>query len=94
MDKMRKLIHRITDGADLADEQIPGQFLMEILGHDRVLIENHRGVREYGNEKIGVKSNFGSVVVYGKGLELCRMSREQLVIRGQIDNIVLYRRRC
>jgi len=91
---MRKLIHRIADGADLTEEQIPGQFLVEILGHDRVLIENHRGVREYGTEKIGVKSNFGSVVVFGKGLELCRMSREQLIIRGQIENIALYRRRC
>ena len=77
---------------DLPGEGIPGQSLVELLGEHRVLIEGHRGVREYCRERIGVKVNFGIICVCGSGLELAHMTAEQLVIRGRIDGITLQRR--
>ncbi|MBQ7129913.1 MAG: sporulation protein [Oscillospiraceae bacterium] len=78
---------------DLPGEAIPGQPLVEIAGDSRVLIEQHRGVREYSRERIGVNVKFGVVQVCGSCLELRRMTREQLVIRGKIDGISLLRRK-
>lgn len=92
MDNKHKLIRWITESADLSSEPVPAQFLLELLGQDRVLIENHRGIREYGCEKIGVKAAFGSVTVCGEALELCRVSKERLIIRGKIDSIQICRR--
>lgn len=77
---------------DLPGECMPGQVLIEIAGKNRVLVENHRGVREYGPEQIGVAVKYGWVQISGSGLELRYMSHHQLVITGSIESIVLNRR--
>ncbi len=82
----------IADSADLPGETIPGQSILELMGDNRILIEQHRGVTEYSREKIGVKLKFGTVCICGCGLELTHMSREQLVIRGRIDAVTVHRR--
>lgn len=92
MGKRRQIWERLADGADLAAEPMPGQPIVEIAGDRRVLIENHFGVKEYSREKIAVKVKYGFVCVCGCGLELIRMTREQLVISGRIDAVSLVRR--
>lgn len=92
MGNARSFLERLTDEADMHMESIPGQPIIEIAGDRRVLIENHLGVKAYGREKIMIKVRFGAVCVCGCGLELVRMTREQLVIRGKIDAVTLQRR--
>lgn len=92
MKKDRNILQWIAEGADLAGEPIPGQSLVELSGDCRVLIENHCGVIEYSRERIGIGVKYGQVTVCGCGLELCRMTREQLIICGRIDTISLIRR--
>lgn len=82
----------LLDRLDLPGETLPGQVLVEIAGENRVLIEQHRGIREYTPERIGVCVRYGMVDICGKGLELRSMSREQLIICGQIDGVTLKRR--
>lgn len=77
---------------DLPGESLPGQVLVEITGENRVLIEHHCGVREYSRERIGVKVKFGLVQICGSCLELKCMTKEQLVISGRIDSVILKRR--
>ena len=86
-----RILTRLSRAADLQDEPIPGRPLIEILDHHRVLIEHHRGVNEYGQTLIRVKVKFGSVCVCGSDLELARMSKDQLIISGNIESIHLNR---
>lgn len=79
----------IWDRLDLPGEQLPGQVLVEILGKNRVLIEHHRGVREYSPERIGVNVKYGVVQIIGSCLQLRCMTDQQLVITGCIDSIEL-----
>lgn len=88
----QNFLERITDGADLSGEPIPGGTLVEIAGDSRVLIENHCGITQYSRERICVKVKFGVVSVCGCNLELIRMTREQLIISGKIEQIGLSRR--
>lgn len=74
-------------------QALPGLPLVELAGQNRVLIENHRGVCAYGREQISVRVSYGEVNVRGCGLELAKMSREQLVITGRIDAVALIRRK-
>ena len=83
---------RLAQMAELPGEGIPGPSMVELLGENRVLIEGHRGVREYSREKIGVNVNYGTVCICGCNLELAHMTAQQLVIRGKIDTITLQRR--
>lgn len=92
MKKGRGFLERMAADADLPGEGIPGESLVEILGQSRVLVEGHRGVREYSREKISVSVKFGEVCICGCNLELIHMSGNQLVIRGQIYEITLLRR--
>ncbi len=86
--------NRIMERLDLPGEPIPGQPVVEIAGTDRVLIEHHGGVTEYGCNRIRVKVAYGNVCVSGERLELKRMTREQLIIGGRIDCVALERVRC
>ena len=92
MGRGRNFLERLAEESDLVMEPLPGQPIVELAGDGRVLIENHHGVKAYGREKILVRVKYGYVCVCGCGLELHRMTREQLVIRGKIDGISLQRR--
>ena len=89
-----RFVENIVDAADLQDEPIPGIPLVEIAGDGRVLIENHKGVVEYGTNTIRVKVKYGHICICGSGLELRRMTRGQLIICGRIDAVQLIRGHC
>lgn len=82
----------LADDAALTAEPFPLQPLVEIAGEGRVLIENHHGVTAYSTACISAKVRYGTVSVYGCDLELCHMSKEQLVIAGQIERVELCRK--
>lgn len=92
MRKGQGFLERFTEEVDLFCEPLPGRPLVEIAGDQRVLIENHRGVNAYGQQQIIVNVSFGSLSVCGCGLEILRMTKEQLVIHGKISGISLHRR--
>ena len=92
MRKENRLWELLSQAADLPDEVFPGQTLVEIVDDRRVLIENHRGVREYGHEKICVQVSYGMLQVCGQALHLRCMTRSQLVISGCIRGISLIRK--
>ncbi len=89
MDK--HFMERIAEAADLHDEPIPGLPLVEIAGDRRVLVEHHCGVTQYGRCRISIRVKFGSVVIVGTGLELTRMTGQQLIVNGKIDCVQLER---
>lgn len=93
MAQSRHWMQRIADEMDLSAEPLPGVPVVELAGERRVLIERHGGVTEYSRERICVKVRYGQVAVCGCGLELTRMTREQLVISGRIDCVQLLRRK-
>jgi len=80
------------DRLGLPDEHALARSLIEIADDRRVLIEHHCGVIGYGCDRICVKVKFGVVTVSGRGLELRRMSGEQLIISGRIEGVTLQRR--
>lgn len=92
MGRGRYFLERLADEADIAAEPLPGQPIVEIAGDRRVLIENHFGVKAYSREKIVVNVKFGFICICGCSLELVRMTKDQLVIRGRIDAVTLQRR--
>ena len=89
MTKGKDILRRLTREGALQDQPLPGLPIVELAGNRRVLIENHRGVREYSQERIGVKVKTGLVVVCGQGLELSRMTKQLLVIQGTIEGVRL-----
>ena len=92
MGNRHNLIAYIMEQNVLPQESVPGHPIVEISGEHRVLIENHRGVVEYGRDRICVKVKTGIVEVQGSCLQVQCISREHLVIIGRIHCVVLNRR--
>lgn len=92
MSRGEGLWNRLTESADLWEEPLPGQTIVEIAGTQRLLIENHGGVLSYSRDCIIAKVRFGCIQVCGCALQIRRMSREQLIISGRIDSVALHRR--
>lgn len=91
MGKKRRVWELLTEDPGLGAEVIPGKPIIEISGDCRVLIENHFCVKAYSQESILIKVKSGYVCVCGSGLELLRMTKEQIVIHGRIHSVVLKR---
>ena len=92
MDKVNWM-QKLTDGMDLPGELPPGVPVIEIARDCRVLIEGHRGMTEYSRERIRVRGCYGIVWICGAGLELLHLSKDKLVISGQIDGVQIERRK-
>lgn len=92
MKNKRDILRRIAQGTDPMEVNLTAQPILEICGQNRVLIEHHGGVTEYGRERICVKVRFGEYCIIGKDLSLCRMWDKQLLIRGNISAIELKQR--
>lgn len=93
MKRYNHLLERLMDHADLQTEPLPNVPLVELAGERRVLIENHCGVTEYGQEQIKVRVRYGILCICGHGLVMTRMTKGQLVITGRIDSINIVRRK-
>lgn len=90
----RKSIWRnLLDSGGLEDECVPGQSVVELLGDNRVLIENHRRIIEYELERICIGVSYGMVCIVGGNLRLRHVTSRKLLITGRIDRLELHRGR-
>lgn len=92
MGKIYRIMELLADRTELETEPMPAQPIVEVAGDQRVLVENHKGVSAYSTDRIVINVSFGTVCVCGCGLRLIRMTKEQLVIRGNVDAVSLQRR--
>lgn len=94
MKKRPHILERIIEQADLPDEVLPGQPLLELASDQRILVENHCGVTQYTKDSIHIRVNYGQLRISGKELHMCRISGSQLVITGTIQTVQVCRREC
>ena len=66
--------------ADLPRESKVGTPLIEVVGNNRVIIENQIGVSDYSENSILVKVSEGTICVEGNDLVLRIMTEKQLPI--------------
>jgi len=84
MAKERSFLQKLSDETDVI---WPGVTLIELVEDSRILIENHFGVAEYSPVRMRINTTYGQVIIYGRCLDLQRMTKDQLVIRGTVNCI-------
>ena len=89
MKKGYQFLRALADSVDLRDEQLPGRPIVEIFDNTRVLVENHRGVKMYSTDLICAGMSFGILEIKGVKLELSSMTRDQLIVTGDITGVEL-----
>jgi sporulation protein YqfC len=89
-----KTLQRLSDSIYQTNDAFPGMPVLEMAGDQRVLIENHMGVIEYGKERICVKVKYGVLAITGDDMELAKMTKHQLVVMGRINAVTICRKEC
>ena len=85
----RNVLNRLAEEADLGTEPLPTQCLVEIYGDCRVLVENHLGISEYSPQVVSVHTKNGLVSISGIHLRIALMTKNRLVVCGQIHGVML-----
>lgn len=66
-----------------------GGFFMEVEGRERVVLAGCRGIDTYAEDHVTMRTPFGTVSVYGQGLELGCMTEEGVAVSGSLQRIEL-----
>ena len=85
--KGAELIARTAALFDLPGEPALGVPRVTVTGMNRAHIENHRGLLEYGEERITVNAGGTMIRVRGEGLEVVAMSDLELVVAGTVFGV-------
>lgn len=83
LNRHRELAESLAETLELPAEAL-GAAKLTVTAGSRVLIENHRGLLEYGAERIVVSAGREKLLLSGAGLHLLGMNRRELLIGGQL----------
>ena len=85
--KRRGLLDRAQDTFDLPGEVLHDLPRITIAGGNRLLVENHKGLLDYGEATIVIAGGKVTVKVIGDGLRLRAMTAEALLITGSVFTV-------
>ncbi len=79
--------NRVNEILDLPKEVGTNIPKITMIGFNEVLIENYKGILEYEDFFIRVKTHIGNVIINGFELKLNQITDEDIKITGQIENL-------
>lgn len=85
--KREGFLNRTADIFDLPAEAVAGDSRITVTGNRRIVVENHRGLMEYGENEIGVNCGKSILKIKGEELEIRAMNSEELLITGILFGI-------
>jgi len=85
--KKRSLLDRAADKFDIPSDAFGGQPRLTITGSSHVLVNNHKGLLDYGAEEIAVAGKRVAIKIIGANLELRAMNTESLLVTGDIFRV-------
>lgn len=83
----RPLRHQLADWLDLPKDVMLDLPRISVVGDLQILIQNHRGVKEYTPSKVVVGMDRGAVVISGADLSIGAIHSEEIIITGRLDGI-------
>ena len=89
MNRKQPILQRVMHGSEITSQSLPSIPLIEIIGCNRLLIENHICIISYSLQEISVRVKYGQIMIHGEGLHLSYISTDKIVISGCLHNIQL-----
>ena len=84
---MRKKVKKLDEILEIPVELSTDIHKVTIVGFERVLIENYRGILEYQDYFVRVNTHIGILNINGFNLNLEEMTTDDLLITGKIESI-------
>ena len=87
---MLRLFRRVirhSQQLGLPEDVLLGLPRVVLRGNTSLMLENHKGILEYTDKRIRLRTSIGTLVISGKDMSLLRMGSHDLMLRGTIDSI-------
>lgn len=91
--KVKKIKERIADELDLPKDIIIDIPKITVIGIGEILIENHKGIVAFDNEKIRVNSRLGIICIEGSDIEILFIGKSTITIGGRFKALNYEERR-
>ena len=78
------LAAKLAGHFDLPEEAVSAAPRITISGGGRVLVEGHRGLLEYGEDRIAAAGAGCTILIKGEKLRMRSMSGRELVVTGRL----------
>ncbi|NLC11386.1 MAG: sporulation protein YqfC [Firmicutes bacterium] len=79
----------VADFFELPHELLLNLSKLTLVGNTQLLVENHRGIIEYTQEKIRISAHPGEIIIKGQNLTIKNLHREELFVEGEINALEL-----
>ena len=89
MNVARKMIADVSQRLELPPDITAGVPRLELTGSMEFSMEPHKGLLEYGQQKISVASSIGVITVLGEKLTIKLMNQERITVVGEIAAVQL-----
>ncbi|NLC69472.1 MAG: sporulation protein YqfC [Clostridiaceae bacterium] len=80
-------LEKLINILELPQEVMLGTPKMVLTGNNRLLVENCRGIVEFEKQKIRLSTLDGFVKIQGEYLSIKEISRENVIIIGEINSL-------
>lgn len=85
--KMESLAGELAERLQLPEEALLSAAKLTVVAGRRLVVENHRGILEYGPERIVVSAGRAKLCINGAQLSLEAMNKTELLIVGRIQSV-------
>ena len=89
--KNSRLSEKINKALEVPREVSGVETKISIIGFDEMLIENYKGILEYEEFYIRIKTSIGIININGFNLSLEQVTEDDISVKGKIDSIDLER---
>lgn len=86
MSRLSEIKKSIVQKFELSPEAV-GCLRLTVIDKTNVYIENHRGICEYTQKRVGINGDKFLVVISGSALQLERFGRDNVAIIGDIQSV-------
>jgi len=87
--KQNKIRQTLGDTFELPRDIVLDVPRLTLLGNSQLLVENHRGIILYNEEKIRFNTNIGEFVISGEDLVIKDISQIEMLIEGRVTGITI-----
>ena len=85
MKKIRAAAEELSDRLGLSEDLTFGSAKLTVIAGKKILVENHRGILEYGSDRIVINLDKGRIALSGCDFTLDAMNRNELLICGRLQ---------
>jgi sporulation protein YqfC len=90
-DKARRIEGSLADFFELPRDIVLDLSRLTLIGNRQIYLENHKGIVEYEEGRIKVRTNSGILVINGKNLVIRNLYAAELYVEGDIDSLEIIR---